>query len=444
MALFLLSLIACGPDRFSDDLSGDEDELLNPGDEADGKLALDREDIVAEHVCGTQTETITLSNVGEGVLEISNLDVDGEGWTLDAPALPLFIDPGGETALELVAGAGEATLSIDGPVTAAQVPLVAVEDAAPVVSMTSPAASATVDVGDVLALEAWVEDDADEAEDLTVRWRSDLDGEVDAYPPLPDGLISADWIANQMTAGSHTLTLSVTDSCGNTTEHDASVCQEGGYALADAGATRFEYAGDAVWLPEDECIRLTPDEQYQTGAAFMTAHEISAAAVEIEFDFFAGGADGADGFSLTALDSARYTTLLGAEGCSLGYGDAAAAGCIDGAAGLPGWSIEVDTYYNPEIDASDADHIAMSIDGDQTSTEFYVEIPDVEDDAWHTMKVSSADGRILVAIDGATLVDEVVYADLDFDAFVGFTAATGGDTNLHLVDNLRVREGYCQ
>ncbi|HJN76581.1 MAG TPA: L-type lectin-domain containing protein [Myxococcota bacterium] len=442
MSLPLLALLACGPDGYGDDAPSGEDELSTPGGEAEGKLALDRDEVLADAVCGTRIEVITLSNVGDGVLELDTLALDGEGWTLPAVDLPLFIQPGAGHELELTAASGEAELSISGPTTAVRVPLSATSDQAPVVSLTSPAASAVVDVGETLTLEAWVTDDADAPEDLTVRWRSDLDGEVDAYPPLPDGLISAKWIGRQRTPATHTLTLSVTDSCGNEVLLEAAICQEGGFATEGSEGTGFEFAGPAGWLPMEEALRLTPNDHYQTGAAFMTDYVASAGEVDISFDFFVGGGTGADGFALTALDADRMVTLLGNEGCGLGYGDSS-AGCIDGIDGLPGWSIEVDTYYNPEIDASEADHLAMSIDGDQTETLFYVELPEIEDTGWHSMSVTTSGSVVTVVIDGTTRFDGDVGVDLAFDAYVGFTAATGGDTNDHLIEALTVREGLC-
>jgi hypothetical protein len=46
-------------------------------------------------------------------------------------------------------------------------------------------------------------------------------------------------------------------------------------------------------------------------------------------------------------------------------------------------------------------------------------------------------------------IDEVPYIDTDLDGFapfnawVGFTAGTGGQTNRHLIDSLRVTELAC-
>ena len=439
MAPALLSLLACGPDWLADDAASEQDATVDLGGDEDGKLALDRMTVAAPHVCAEAVEVLTLSNVGAGMLRIDELEIVGEGWALPEDLeLPLWIEPGAGYALDLQTSTGEAELHITGPVTAARVPLNATADAAPEISLVSPISSALVDVGEILALEAWVTDDADDAEDLTVRWRSDLDGEIDAYPAHPSGFVSAEWKATERSPGSHTLTLQVTDTCGNTTAVEVPVCQEGGLAME---GERFTYSSHATWLADDECIRLTPDEPYQTGTAFVLDSTIPAGDVDIEFNFFVGATDGADGFSLTALDADRRTELIGAEGCGLGYGDADSSGCITGAAGLPGWSIEVDTYYNPEVDLSEADHVAMSIDGDMTATLFYAELPELEDNTWHTMSVVTSEGRIEVAIDDVVYVEQAL--ELDFDAHVGFTAATGGDANLHLIDELKVREGYC-
>jgi hypothetical protein len=51
--------------------------------------------------------------------------------------------------------------------------------------------------------------------------------------------------------------------------------------------------------------------------------------VQIEFLFFIGGGTGADGLSLTALDTTRMSSWLGGTGCGIGYGGGAA--CTTGA-----------------------------------------------------------------------------------------------------------------
>ena len=51
--------------------------------------------------------------------------------------------------------------------------------------------------------------------------------------------------------------------------------------------------------------------------------------------------------------------------------------------------------------------------------------------------------QITVAIDGTTYIDQDVPQLTSFPAYVGFTAATGGATNYHLIDALEVEEFIC-
>ena len=102
--------------------------------------------------------------------------------------------------------------------------------------------------------------------------------------------------------------------------------------------------------------------------------------------FFVSGGSGADGFSLTALDVDRMSGFVGSTGGGIGYG------------GLPGWSIEVDTYYNGH-DPTSADHIAFSIDGDVSNPVIWAPLPEMEDGQWHNMKVTVAAPHILAEID---------------------------------------------
>ena len=47
-------------------------------------------------------------------------------------------------------------------------------------------------------------------------------------------------------------------------------------------------------------------------------------------------------------------------------------------------------------------------------------------------------------IDGVRYIDQSVPALAAFPAYVGFTAATGGATNYHLIDALVVEEFVCE
>ena len=180
--------------------------------------------------------------------------------------------------------------------------------------------------------------------------------------------------------------------------------------------------------------------------------------VHIEFAFYIGDGTGADGFSLTALDTERIDTdgdgqpnYLGGAGCAMGFGGnssctSALSDCPDCGPALPGWSLEVDTYYNPEdnIDPTGEDHLGFYFDGDLLNMAHWAVLPEMEDTGWHTMSVLVEAPHLTVQIDGETYMDLDLDGHFDFPAYVGFTAGTGGQTNAHLIDALTVSESTCE
>ena len=131
--------------------------------------------------------------------------------------------------------------------------------------------------------------------------------------------------------------------------------------------------------------------------------------MEIEFQFYIGDGTGADGLSLTAMDVNRMTSFMGGEGCGLGYG--AGADCTPGPA-LPGWSIEVDTYFNLEQDPTPADHVMFTFDGDVGKPSVWAELPEMEDTGWHTMRVLVDQPHVLVEIDGVPYINQEIPASM--------------------------------
>ena len=53
---------------------------------------------------------------------------------------------------------------------------------------------------------------------------------------------------------------------------------------------------------------------------------------------------------------------------------------------MPGWSVEVDTYMNGHDPSQD--HLAFVFDGQVTSPVAVATVPGLEDNQWHTLKVS--------------------------------------------------------
>ena len=111
---------------------------------------------------------------------------------------------------------------------------------------------------------------------------------------------------------------------------------------------------------------------------------------------------------------------------------------------LYGWTIEVDTFFSPDVDPTPEDHISFHFDGNVVGYEAYAVLPEMEDDSWHDMVIDVVAPRVTVSIDGVVYLDEEMEGDFDFPALVGFTAATGGETNYHRIDSLTVIENLCE
>ncbi len=441
----LLLGLLCVPSVGCSDYSlTDQDKADDAGTDAVPALGVDPE-LLDKVICVEGEHELLLSNDGEGVLEVLDLYVSGDGWEVSGPATPFKIAPGGAEALSLTGTEGDAELVIesndpDRPLVG--VPLAASADAAPQVSITAPSSNDVFDQsGDDVLLEGFISDDLDQASDLVVTWSSDVGGVISTDSSAADGTTSVAWAAASRADGDHLVTLEAEDSCGNVSSTEIAVCQNAGYEQDELDLTDWNFEGNATWDSSNGWLQLTDVGEYEIGSAFETSTAVTGDAVEIQFAFFIGNGSGADGISLTALDTDRATSFLGGEGCGLGYGGDAS--CTDGPA-LPGWSIEVDTYFNDGHDPTPEDHLAFSFDGDVDAPATWVALPEMEDTGWHHMVVEVAAPHVTVSIDGVTFIDEDLSGNFEFPAYVGFTAGTGGLTNQHLIDSLQVTEYICE
>lgn len=396
--------------------------------------------IVGEGVCGETTETVTLWNAGDGPLDILGLSAS-TGWAISGLSVPVTLQPADAVALD-VTGSGTGSLTVestDPDEAVLTIPLETTPDAAPSLTVVAPSHGDILDPGAV-ALEAVVSDAEDPNQDIMVRWESDVGGEFAAGTADTAGAMSDTWAAGRI-EGDHAVTVTASDTCGNTAVVEIGVCQQAGYTADELDISSWQFEGSAVWDSAEERLQLTPAAQDQIGSAFATSSTVSAANVQITFLFFIGNGTGADGISLTALDSARATSFLGGTGCGLGYGGDAP--CTSGPA-LPGWSIEVDTYYNDDADPTPEDHVAFTFDGDVDGPQVWAVLPEMEDSGWHEMVVDVTAPHVRVDIDGVTYIDDDLSGgNFVFDAYVGFTAGTGGETNEHIIDSLTVTEFVC-
>ncbi len=387
-------------------------------------------------VCSDRMETVTVESVGDAPLTVSWVQVDGLGWELSHGSLPALLAPGEGFEIHLLGGtSGEGMLTIttdqDGE-TRHEIPLVATADRAPTLTITRPVPESILSPEGDATFEAIVTDDRDRPEALSVSWTSSVDGALGTVTPATDGMVVLPWRSVAQSSGDHRVEATVTDSCGNVAIDSVGFCQNEGYTEDSIDLETWNFEGSALWDMTNEWVELTGPFNDQAGTAFQTAAAVSSDDVVIDFEFYVSGGSGADGISLTALDVDRMSSFVGGTGGGIGY------------YGLPGWSIEVDTWYNSEhSDPTSEDHLSFHIDGDINTPLAWATLPDMEDGAWHTASVSVIGPHVTVAIDGTTYIDTDIGGLVPFSAYVGFTAATGGATNYHLIDALSVEGFVC-
>ena len=416
-----------------------DDDIVPPDDSGgepvgDPDLVADPAEVDLGILCGGGSRTITLSNVGDAALNVEDMVVSGASWELVAPDLPVSIAVGGELEFTVsgVAGTGKVEVVSDDPDTPLlTIPLSVAADVAPSVAITTPTDADVLGVGAITVFEASLSDDADSLNELTVTWESDVDGVVSTDSADTSGLSQLDWDASGVSSGSHTVTVTVTDTCGNSASDSVTICQNDGYVEDSVDIASWNFEGTAQWDTANGWVELTKALTNQGGTAFQTSSTVDADNVSIEFQFYASGGSGADGLSVTALDTTRMTGFVGSTGGGIGYG------------GLPGWSVEVDTYYNA-VDPTTADHVSVHMDGDSNTPVAWATLPEMEDGKWHTMSVTVSGTWMTVTIDGTAYLDQTISQLSNFPAYVGFTAATGSLTNSHLVDALQVEKFVCE
>lgn len=428
-----------------------EYELKPEGEVSEGLAGPEIEvypsEVYAGTVCGELSQPVTISNVGVDDLELYEVALTGEGWTMQEGVSVFTLPPDESVTAWLVGTDGAGSLDIrsnDEDEGELSVPLDIQGDGAPTVTITSPSTGSVLDIGAASTLTATVADDVDAPEDLLLSWSSDVDGVFSTDPASADGAAAATWDASLQSEGGHALTLTAVDSCGNVGSALVDVCQNAGYTLDELDIASWHTEGGSLWDATNGWVQLTDTGGYLTGSAFAIDETVSGADVDISFSFYMGGGSGADGFTVTALDTERMSTFLGSPGCGLGYAGSSASICVSPTTdGLPGWTVEVDAYYNSEVDPTDADHVCFTFDGNLTGPAACAALPEMEDTGWHTMSVTILAPRVTVVIDDVTYIDQDLSGYFGFPAYVGFTASTGGSTNYHLIQSLEVTDYVC-
>ena len=438
--LLLLPLAACSDYTINPDKepAAEGEDTAPPPAEGSPVIVMEPAAIDLGLRCGEapeETVPVTFTNAGDADLHITDLSVEGEGWALGPHSLPLTLLPGEAAAVDVLGTSGSATLHVtsDDPANPTlSLPLAAALDLPPTIAITSPSSGEILPGSTATTFTAQVTDDRDAPESLLVSWTSDVDGLLGETAPDATGLAALAWDAAAHSSGAHLLGVDVVDSCGQPAHTEAAICQDEGYTADSLDLTTWHFEGSARYDTTNNFVELTKPLNDQAGTAFQTAATVGADNVNIEFSFYVSGGSGADGISITALDTTRMTGFVGATGGGIGY------------MGLPGWSIEVDTWYNPESgDPTPEDHVSFHFDGSLYTPSAWAALPEMEDGNWHTMTVSVLAPHVTVSIDSVVYIDQDIAGTFNFPAYVGFTAATGGATNFHLIDALEVTKYVC-
>jgi hypothetical protein len=437
----LLLLLAC-----TDYQLQPEERDPDPGvvDSGAPQVQVDPESFDAGVLCEATSVDVTVTNVGDAELEVVDAHTVDGVWSVGPVTLPLLLAPDESAVITVTGGPGDDTLVLESNATdgaTLEVPLRSSENQPPEIVILEPTSDAILDTEGSVDLFAQVYDPDDPLDRLLVQWHSDVAGNVAAGLANSTGDSRLEWTGAR-TGGDHVLTASVVDGCLAEDAVQIGVCQQSGFDTENLDISSWHFEGNASWDSSNGWLELTPATQNAVGSAFQTAASTRGNNVTISFAFYMGGGSGADGFAVTALDMDRMTAYLGSAGGCLGYGSHG-ADCPVSVAPLPGWTLEVDTYHN-SWDPTAEDHLAFMFDGDVGGVQAWATLPEMEDATWHTMEVTVNAPRVTVSIDGTVYLDQDIAGTYDFPAQVGFTAATGGLTNYHLIDALTVTEYLCE
>lgn len=182
-------------------------------------------------------------------------------------------------------------------------------------------------------------------------------------------------------------------------------------------------------------LQLTSNAASQAGRAYYNLG-MNAARFSAEFRFYVGpNSGGADGLTFFFYKNLAYTP---ADGGSLGYGDTD----MTTVAGHEGYAIEIDEYANtwstnPPFSDPSVDYLAF-IRSDVTQ-HVYEALPanTFIDGQYHVVNVDVWDNTIAFYYDQRLVYRNTESFSRSYSG-IGFSAATGGLTNYHRIDYLRV------
>jgi PKD repeat protein len=251
-------------------------------------------------------------------------------------------------------------------------------------------------------------------------------------PDAGDSIVSYAWAFGDNTTGtgaapahtytangSYAATLTVTDTRGATGTATATVTVGAtGTAITPPWGTGWRINGQASVATPSGPLTLTPNVAAASGSAFWPT-AVPTANLTASFNLLVDQGNGADGMAFVLGNPAAgaLPTMVGGSGGALG------------AAGIPGIAVTFDTFKNGTDPSNNFVGVATTGSGlayAQTSTA----VPPLRNATVHVDVVVST-GQVKVSLNGTTYLTTAITVPVN--AYVGFSASTGGLTDRHQI-----------
>ncbi|MEC8191213.1 MAG: MopE-related protein [Myxococcota bacterium] len=132
---------------------------------------------------------------------------------------------------------------------------VSVYNTPPGVEITSPEDGELFDLGEPVRFEGLVVDSQDDANELTISWESSVDGPLDDDPADAAGLVFFD--SSILSSGTHTVSLTATDSNGESAAMSVTVSVGGsGVGREDGPSVRLDGPADGLAVLQSEPVTI--------------------------------------------------------------------------------------------------------------------------------------------------------------------------------------------
>jgi hypothetical protein len=213
---------------------------------------------------------------------------------------------------------------------------------------------------------------------------------------------------------------------GSNDQHTASnVSIASGSTALPAPGSGWRFNGSAAVNGPN--LVLTPAQMQKAGAALYSDPVITTG-LTASFTTTINGGTGADGETFLMLDPGTAPTSVGGAGSDLGFG------------GLAGVAVAFVTYPQSGVNSFNWVGIATStVGGAPTFVASNTNIPDLRGGS-HNAVVRVAGTTVTVSIDSTQVLSAQVPA-LKPSALVGFSASTGGSTDVHTISNAQITGG---